>query len=435
MAVNKKDARVFRVQQQQQEPVLALLEAQGYAFIPEAMPGNCTHIFRLTQEPKPLGTSLAAFFGLLYIQDKSSMLPPLALMPHNGTTVLDMAASPGSKTSQLAAMAGTKGLVIANEPNPSRLTTLRRNMQVMGLGQVITTCYPAENLPLTTQSLPFILLDPPCSGWGTVEKNPKVLEMWQGEKTLPLVRLQAQLLDKAQEILAPEGHMVYSTCTTNTEENEKQVERFLARHPSMELIHLPPLEGFAASTDQTPSFWRIDTAEGANQGFFVAKFRKKPASAPVYRDNAHSAPQQAQATQQGMAFSVLAQKIIQNEGLDFSPYTGAHVGLFNGNMHLVPQQAQYLPPALRWQGLHVGKVSQNHEPQFSPRVRAFLEPRTLPTLVLEDKEGIQLVEKLLQGQSLPFHNPQNARYALLYWQNMPLGRLRLKQNRAFWSER
>ncbi len=426
MAGIKKEARVFRMQAQNQQAVLALLEAQGYTFTTEAMPGN-THVFRLTAEPKPLGSSLAAFFGLIYIQDKSSMLPPLALNPPKGERVLDMAASPGSKTSQLAGLVGQSGLVIGNEPNPSRLTTLRRNMQVMGLGQVITTCYPAENLPLAEQSLPYILLDPPCSGWGTVEKNPKVLDMWQGDKTMPLVRLQAALLDKAWELLIPGGEMVYSTCTTNPEENEKQVERFLAQKPNMELVPLPPLEGFSTATQEESrhGLWRINTAEGESQGFFVAKLRKKNTASPQALPPGNTPAD----------FPVLAESAIHAEGLDFSCFTGAQTGLFGGNMHLVPQQARFLPPGLRWQGLFVGKVSSRQEPQFSPRVAAFAKQNPLPALKLEDKAGTALLEKLIQGQSLTLENPHNSHHALLYWQDIPLGRLRLKQNRAFWTER
>ena len=79
--------------------VEALLRAQGYVFAPEPFSPFCR---RLLAEPRPLGSSLAAFFGYIYIQDRSSMLPPLALNPAPGAAVLDMCASPGSKTGFLA---------------------------------------------------------------------------------------------------------------------------------------------------------------------------------------------------------------------------------------------------------------------------------------------------------------------------------------------
>ncbi|MBO4793461.1 MAG: RsmB/NOP family class I SAM-dependent RNA methyltransferase, partial [Deltaproteobacteria bacterium] len=87
----------------EQAMVEALLEAQGFAFEPAPfLP--CAR--RLLAEPFPLGRSLAAFFGLIYIQDRSSMLPPLALSPQKGACVLDCCASPGSKTGLLAQLVG-----------------------------------------------------------------------------------------------------------------------------------------------------------------------------------------------------------------------------------------------------------------------------------------------------------------------------------------
>ena len=85
--------------------VEALLQAQGYRFEPEPFSPFCR---RLLDEPRPLGASLAAFFGYIYIQDRSSMLPPLALDPAAGGSVLDICASPGSKTGFLAQAGGQK---------------------------------------------------------------------------------------------------------------------------------------------------------------------------------------------------------------------------------------------------------------------------------------------------------------------------------------
>ncbi|MDE6733912.1 MAG: RsmB/NOP family class I SAM-dependent RNA methyltransferase, partial [Desulfovibrio sp.] len=90
--------------------VEALLRAQGYAFEPEPFSPFCR---RLVAEPVPLGRSLAAFFGYIYIQDRSSMLPPLALAPGAGGCALDMCASPGSKSGFLAQLVGEGGFVLA----------------------------------------------------------------------------------------------------------------------------------------------------------------------------------------------------------------------------------------------------------------------------------------------------------------------------------
>ena len=180
--------RSFRitVPEPAQSGVAALLEEEGFRFEPEPFSACCR---RLTAEPRPLGSSLAAFFGLIYIQDRSSMLPPLALAPEKGAAVLDMCASPGSKTGFLAQLVGPGGFVLANEVSHSRLFTLRQNLRVCNFLQAGTCSYEGQNIPLTPGSLRYIQLDPPCSGWGTAVKNPKVMALWHDDKVKPLIGL------------------------------------------------------------------------------------------------------------------------------------------------------------------------------------------------------------------------------------------------------
>ena len=220
--------------------VEALLHAQGYAFEPEPFSPLCR---RLCCEPRPLGASLAAFFGYIYIQDRSSMLPPLALAPRPGEAVLDVCASPGSKSGFLAQLTGPTGFVLANEPTPARLGTLRANLHQCNLLQAATCSYNGENLPLAPASWNAIQLDPPCSGWGTAEKHPRVLKLWQGDKLNSLTGLQQRLLRRAASLLAPGGRLVYSTCTTNEAENEAQV-RFAEEELGLVRETLPPFPGF-----------------------------------------------------------------------------------------------------------------------------------------------------------------------------------------------
>ena len=204
---------------------------------------------RLVEGPFPLGNSLAGFFGLIYIQDRASMLPPVALDPPKGSSVLDMCASPGSKTSQLAWLVGPQGMVLGNEPSPVRLANLRRNLHVMGLTQTVTCCRSGENIPLPDASWDYIQLDPPCSGWGTVEKNPRVMDIWKDNKVAPLIRLQKDLLREAARLLRPGGVMVYSTCTTDVEENEKQV-LFAREELGLMLEALDDVPGFDLQAPQ-----------------------------------------------------------------------------------------------------------------------------------------------------------------------------------------
>lgn len=259
--------------------VEALLAAEGHVFEPEPFSPLCR---RLLAEPSPLGSSLAARFGLIYIQDRSSMLPPLALVraaeagpgSHAARTVLDLCASPGSKTGFLAQLVGKDGFVLGNEPNHARLATLRANLHALGLVNAATCSYPGEEVPLPPNSLPLIQLDPPCSGWGTENKNPGVREIWQGDKIDSLVSLQQRLLRHAASLLAPGGLMVYSTCTTNEAENEAQVS-FAEDRLGLVRQSLEPFPGFV--WDERPGgagTLRVDGQASQAQGFYLALLRK-----------------------------------------------------------------------------------------------------------------------------------------------------------------
>ena len=111
----------FVCQGEERKIIEEMLSLQGFSWEQENFfPSSC----RLVEEPLPLGSSLASFFGFIYIQDRASMLPPVALMPNKGAFVLDMCASPGSKTGQLAQIVGETGFVLGNEVSPQRLATL-----------------------------------------------------------------------------------------------------------------------------------------------------------------------------------------------------------------------------------------------------------------------------------------------------------------------
>lgn len=405
------------------EPIVeAMLRAQGYTFEPDPFfpPAR-----RLTAGPMPLGSSLAAFFGLIYIQDRASMLPPLALNPGPGAAVLDMCASPGSKTGQLAGLVGAQGLVLGNEPSPSRLSTLRRNLVVSGLVNTGTCCYPGEKLPLSSGSWDFIQLDPPCSGWGTVERHPRVRDIWKEEKTAPLIRLQRALLTEAWRLLRPGGTLVYSTCTTNDEENEAQI-RFARDELGLLPEALPDLPGFTleAPRQGCDGVWRLEPRPGDTQGFFVARLRKAAA-----RD-IHNAPAAF------LHYETVPDARLLAEGLDPALLPGP-VGIFNGSLHVLPERGLALfPSTLRWQGLYVGKIARNGDLHLSPRLR---QDGPAPALDLEGKDGLRTLTALAQGRSvaaadLPL-SARGGRQVLLRWNGLTLGRATLKNARLLWAER
>ncbi len=405
--------------------VEALLKAEGYDFMPEAFSPWCRI---LTHEPKPLGASLAAFFGLLYIQDRSSMLPPLALVdtaPCEGKAVLDMCASPGSKTGFLAQLLGNTGFVLGNEPSKPRLATLRANMQSLSLLQVSTCSYAGELLPLMPESWDYIQLDPPCSGWGTVEKNPKVLTLWQGDKVKPLITIQQKLLRKAYELLRPGGQVVYSTCTTNIQENEDQV-RFALEEVGFELVPLAPFNGFVWQdplTELAENTLRVDGEQSKAQGFYIAKFRKPQLNTTAC---AH----------EPISFEGLAPSLLASPCTDIELLPPGKIVLFGETARFIPQAAfTALSSQLQWQASALGKFSGDNI-RLAPRCRLLLtddaQRAQSEGLILEN---IADIRALLQGQSRQtgLEGRETGLYYSTQGELLPLGRITLKKGRALWS--
>ncbi|EGB16051.1 Fmu (Sun) domain protein [Pseudodesulfovibrio mercurii] len=406
--------------------VEGLLRAQGFDFEPEPF---FVHARRLVREPFPLGESLAARFGLVYIQDRSSMLPPLTLAPPVGASVLDMCSAPGSKTGLLSRLVGPQGFVFASEPSADRLATLRANLRRTGSVNTATAKAMAQDLPFADGTWGHIQLDPPCSGWGTVDKNPKVMEVWSGSKTAPLVALQKTLLEKAVALLRPGGVVLYSTCTTNIEENEDQTAWALETL-DLDLAPLAEPAGFVFEPPHRPGLDGVlRVAEDSDgQGFFLARFTKRgaPSATPVAPAQKKDLP----GTRLNLA------KMVGGDGLDLTRLPRGEVYDFGGKAFFLHERALALmPDSLRWQGFPLGKVAgKGDRAKFTPgplaRMLLAEDPARAACDVFEaDDTGI--LERLLTGQSVPFR--QGGGSVGLYYRGLAVGWLARKGGRVLWS--
>lgn len=381
-----------------------LLEAEGFRFEPEPFSPFC---WRLAREPFPLGASCAAFFGYIYIQDRSSMLPPLALVPVPGGFILDMCAAPGSKTSFLCQLTGDGGMVLANESNPSRERSLRANLERLNFFNNGICNYDARKLPLPKDSVPAILLDPPCSGWGTVQKHPEVGKLWRGDKIAPLISLQASLLRHANSLLAPGGTLVYSTCTTNPAENEMQVE-FAAEELDLEITPLDPVPGFIYNARLLrKGMLEVNGEASGSQGFFISRLRKKdckPAGEWSGQMFAPPAP------------------------LPQAPAPpGGEAAVFGNKVRFIPSLAsQFLPKALVWHAPMLGRWSESSgfRPDKSLRYLALFQNSPYPAVVFEN---IVQIREFLTGREMlvDYSSP----LAQLWWRDLPLGFAGIKKGR------
>jgi NOL1/NOP2/sun family putative RNA methylase len=239
-------------------------------------------------EPGELGRTLEHMLGYYYVQDISSMLPVLALEPEGEETILDLCASPGSKTTQIASHMANTGTIIANEISLGRIKILAANTERCGATNVIITKKDGFVLckRLKEQGILFdkILLDAPCSGEGTMITKPKTIKMWNIRTVLTLSKVQKSLLTSAIQILKPGGTIVYSTCTHSPEENERVVDYILRSHPEIKIekISLPIKSHQGLQNWRDESYFpelkyscRIYPQDNGTEGFFIAKLRKE----------------------------------------------------------------------------------------------------------------------------------------------------------------
>ena len=240
----------------------------------------CPEGFWIEREDEALrlGSAAEHLSGLFYIQEASSMLPVSALFAGRETPrrVLDVAAAPGSKTTQIAALMGNQGGIVANEYSASRVKVLHANISRCGVKNTALTHFDGRVFGAALpESFDAILLDAPCSGEGVVRKDPDAMSNWSPESVTSIAQTQWELIDSAFHALAPGGVMVYSTCTLNAQENQQVVLQLLATYG--EAVSVEPLgELFPqAQLALTPEgFLHVFPQIYDSEGFFVARLRK-----------------------------------------------------------------------------------------------------------------------------------------------------------------
>jgi 16S rRNA (cytosine967-C5)-methyltransferase len=213
--------------------------------------------------------------GTFWVQDVAATLPAQLLGDVAGKEVLDLCAAPGGKTAQLCA-AGAK--LVALDRAENRLVRLRENMQRLGYAPEIVAADITEWQP--GRQFSHILLDAPCSATGTLRRHPEIIWTRTEEDILRHAALQAQLLTRAWQWLAPGGRMVYAVCSLEPEEGEQQIEAFLRATPDAKAVAVALPESAVppeAITQQgylrtLPYHWG---AQGGMDGFFAAILEKR----------------------------------------------------------------------------------------------------------------------------------------------------------------
>ena len=214
--------------------------------------------------------------GTIEVQDEGSQLLAQLVNAKRGEIIVDFCAGAGGKTLAIGAQMANKGRIYAFDVSEKRLANLKPRMTRAGLTNIHPEKIHSETTRLAGKA-DRVLVDAPCSGLGTLRRNPD-LKYRQSPETLANLQAQQQsILRAAAELVRAGGRLVYATCSILPEENENQAEHFLQTHPDFELLDYSELLAAQKISLNTGKYLRLDTATHNTDGFFAAVFQRKSA--------------------------------------------------------------------------------------------------------------------------------------------------------------
>lgn len=306
--------------------------------------------------------------GLYYIQEPSAMMPAQVLSPAPGEKVLDLCAAPGGKTTHLGIKMQNRGLVVSNDISPKRVKALVKNVELMGLtNTLVVNETPQRLLGVFPEYFDKILLDVPCSGEGMFRKDREAVQSYTRFKSSECVAMQRDIFEQAIGMLRPGGTMVYSTCTFNPDENERNMEHFIKQY-GISVKSVDPWGGWERSRgewtesgDQALSGGlRLWPHKAMGEGHFVCLLEKPGQAHDSERTgdacltNAYTSSDAEKAAEVFFAFA--------EDHMHTKPAGLYH--LRGSSLYLLPPYLGAVP-AIRWEkaGLYVGEVQKG---RFEP---------------------------------------------------------------------
>ena len=201
----------------------------------------CENGFVSSNMSKKMGRSFEHAIGGIYIQAKAPMLAVDVLDPKPGDRILDLCAAPGGKTTQIAAQMNNTGLIVANESNSKRISSLVGNIERCAVANTVITQTKGTILARYFHNyFDKILVDAPCSGDGILRKDTTFLRYWSPENSKRQAQIQIGLLRAAFHMLRPGGTLVYSTCSLSIDENEHVIMGLIDRYDKNVIMKAPP---------------------------------------------------------------------------------------------------------------------------------------------------------------------------------------------------
>ena len=236
----------------------------------ETRPGMWTPHALIVTKGNPLGSRLATR-GLFWLQDQAAQLVAELVTAQPGDRVLDVCASPGGKSLIVAGAMADRGLLVSADIRPNRTALLSRTLSQAGTHCTRVVRLDARHPPFGSVHQ-WVVLDAPCSGLGTLRRDPDIRWKRTANDLFQLVATQSDLLDGAATTVQPGGRLLYATCSSEPEENQAVVTRFLETHPTF-TIERPSVPHLAPLIDRD-GFFQTLTHRDRLEAFFAATLRR-----------------------------------------------------------------------------------------------------------------------------------------------------------------
>lgn len=339
----------------------------------------CEESFWVTESSQPISKTIEHSLGYYYIQDAASMLP-VELFDFSSSErplILDMAASPGGKTTHLVSRTNDQALIIANDSSRDRLTALRIVLQNWGSSHVAVTNYPGEYFgSWYPETFDRILLDAPCSMQGLRESDSHSIKPITQKEINNLAKRQLKLLESALQAIKIGGQIVYSTCTLTLEENEMVLDAIMNKFGHQ--IQIDPIDHILRRSApalgqfnqqkfhaQIPHAARIWPFSFGTAGFFAARITK----IQTVEANQKQPPARPLSDTEWNPLAVnvvteLSRKILDQYGIDLEKLINENnweIWQYKNNLHCFPSLffSQFADLPVQALGLPLGEIIQN----------------------------------------------------------------------------
>jgi 16S rRNA (cytosine967-C5)-methyltransferase len=290
------DIRVNPVKADRDTVLRGLKEGPAARFQPRATPYSPWGI-RLAGRP-PVNRWPQFEAGDIEVQDEGSQLLALLMAPRRGEMIIDFCAGAGGKTLLLGALMRSTGRLYAFDVSAARLARAKPRFARSGLSNVVPVVIDSENdarVKRLAGKAQRVLVDAPCSGIGTLRRNPDLKWRQHPDALQELGALQTRILASAARCVAPGGRLVYATCSLLAEENEAQAEIFLASHPEFERLDAAALIGARCEgLDLTGPYMQLRPDMHGTDGFFAAVFERRKGGAQAAAAESGTAEQAAE---------------------------------------------------------------------------------------------------------------------------------------------